>query len=98
MTTLFDSEVYARRRATPYTQINLVELLKDLALMAPVHPDDIRWSREATLSVHRADVATRFWWTLKWKDEEGEHLADGQELQLCLWRAAAIVANQERQA
>ncbi len=92
MSSLFDSEVYQRRRATPCTRIDIEALLKRIAL----HQDDGEGHQlvDVTLTVHyRPDVASRFWWSLQWKAEDGEErILWAQELDLLLWRAATSEA------
>lgn len=73
--------VRERRNATPWASMNLHAFMHDMAL-----------NGQALVSltcVYRPDVASRFWWTVEWTDEQGEkHEASAQELDLCLWRAA----------
>jgi hypothetical protein len=95
MSSLFDSEVYIRRRATPFTEVNLTHLLAHLAVESP--DGAVVNGQEVTLTVHyRGDVASRLWWTLKWWDVEGEHVMCAQEFDLLLWRVATIVGQQEQ--
>lgn len=84
MSSLFESEVHAARRRIPWADINADELLQDLTQRADFSESEV------TLTVHhRPDVASRFWYSLKWKGEDGtEYGVAAQSLQLCLWRAA----------
>lgn len=90
MSSLFESEVYQRQRATPFTRISLTALMKELAL--EVAGDA---AAEVTLSCkYRHSVPSRFWWTISWLGVDGEqHVCDGQELDKCLWRAAVDYAH-----
>ncbi len=81
MTSLFDSTVYAARQFVEWAEIDLEYLLKDLATNG---------QGPAKLEVHyRPDVASRHWWILRWRGQDGElHSESAQTLHLCLWRAA----------
>ncbi len=83
MGSLFDSKVYQRRNETPWAVMNLAAFIKDMA---------INGQSSVTLTCcYRPDVASRFWYTIEWTDDNGEkHSASAQELDLCLWRAAEI--------
>ena len=85
MTSLFDSNVYERRKHTPWAEVNLEDFMRDMA----VSTIDFK---KVTLTCHyRHSVASRYWWAIEWTDESGvEHLAEAQELNLCLWRAAQM--------
>lgn len=84
MTSLFDSAVADRRKHTPWAEIDLKDFLTDLAINADYTP--------ITLQVqYRPSVASRLWWSLTWKSEDGEeHQAEAQTMELCLWRAAEM--------
>ena len=81
MTSLFDSMVYQTRRAVEWAEIDLEYFLKDIAMNG---------QGPAKLEVrYRPDVASRYWFSIKWRSEDGEQHSEGaQTLQLCLWRAA----------
>ena len=98
MTSLFESEVYQRRRATPCAEINVEDLLKTFALNWPDdangNPLVLNGLESVTLTAfYRRDVSSRFWFTLRWIAADGqERYVQGQELQLTLWRAATSEA------
>lgn len=83
MSSLFESRVRERRHHTPWTELNVDEMLADLTLNNPSQAP-------ATLTCeYRHSVSTRFWWTLDWTGADGQaYRADAQTLQVCLWRAA----------
>lgn len=80
---LFDSKVYQRRNETPWAIMSLPAFMKEMA---------INGQAEVSFSCkYRPSVASRFWYTITWTDEQGtQHSASSQEWDLCLWRAAEI--------
>ncbi len=88
MSSLFDSEVYAERQRLPGVAINLHRLMQ-AAL----------WSgdpKTVTLTVeYRKDVDTGMWWELRWGDG---HFVAAKELELCLFRAAVVMRQQDERA
>jgi hypothetical protein len=90
MGNIFDSNVYLRRTHTPWARMQIVAFMKEMALNVPVGAN--HWEHRVELSVlYRPDVTTRMWWRIEWTGEdEQRHLAEAQELDLCLWRAAEI--------
>ena len=89
MSSMFETEVYQRERATPFTRISLTELMKTLAAEIPEGGDP-----EVTLTVRsRHSVSTGFWWALSWVDRNGDvRTMDAQTLEKCLWRVATLYA------
>lgn len=44
----------------------------------------------------RPDVRTRFWWTLEWLGADNRmHRAEGESIDLLMWRAAEVQAESE---
>lgn len=91
MTSLFDSRVRDRRNHTEWATMSLSAFMKDMAISGGSGTEE-RTNCPVRLTCHyRASVASRYWWTIEWTDEQGEqHRAEAQELDLCLWRAAEI--------
>ena len=91
MTSMFDSNVRDRRDHTEWAVMSLTAFMKDMALSGNSQTEE-RATCPVTLTCHyRHSVASRFWWTVTWTDEQGEkHEASAQELDLCLWRAAEM--------
>ncbi len=85
MSSAFDTDVSQRRNHTPWSIMSLTAFMRDMA----VSTIDFE---KVTLTCHyRHSVASRYWWTIQWTDEQGEkHEASAQELDLCLWRAAEM--------
>jgi hypothetical protein len=90
MGSMFDSDVYSRRKHTPWARIQIAAFMREMALNVPSGAN--HWEHRVELSVlYRPDVASRMWWRVEWTGEDGvRHSADAQELDLCLWRAAEI--------
>jgi hypothetical protein len=104
MGSLFDSTVYATRRAYPWAEIDLEQFAKEAALsgsdadskLAAAADSCLRGrayhsgENDFRLSVqYRPEVASRFWFTVEWTGEDGErHEVSAQEFNLCMWRAA----------
>ncbi len=88
MSTFFESQVYDEERRVPWSRIDLLGFMRDMA----------RDEKPVRFKVsYRPDVSTRFWFTLKWHGEDGDWLeASAQSLQKCLWRAALRQLNYER--
>ena len=91
MTSMFDSNVRDRRDHTEWAVMSLTAFMKDMALTGGSQMAG-QVTYPVTLTCHyRHSVASRFWWTIQWTDEQGEkHEASAQELDLCLWRAAEM--------
>jgi hypothetical protein len=84
---MFDTDVYQRKNHTPWARMNLFSFMKEMALNKP---DDTIESVKIEV-VYRHSVASRFWWRITWWSEEGTLCqTEGQELDLCLWRAAEM--------
>ncbi len=82
MTSMFESEVYQNENRVPWTRIDLIRFMKDMALNGT--------DGEVTLNLKsRPDVSSRHWWTISWigPDEE-RYEQSSQYLDKCLWRAA----------
>lgn len=81
MSSLFDSRVYQRRNETPWAVVSLSAFMREMMFQGKV-----------TFSCgHRPSVASRQWYTIEWTDENGDRrIAEAQEWDLCLWRAAQI--------
>jgi len=79
VSSLFDSRVYQRRNETPWAVMSLSAFMKEMA-----------YSGKVSFScVYRPSVASRQWYTIEWTDENGDRrIAEAQEWDLCLWRAA----------
>lgn len=106
MGSLFDSEVYARRRANPFAEIDLEQFAKAVALHGSDADSKLPEAADACLRrreyhsgkndfqltvQYRPDIASRFWFTVEWTGEDGErHQAEAQEFNLCMWRAAVL--------
>jgi hypothetical protein len=104
MGSLFESKVYATRRAYPWAEIDLEQFAKDAALSGSTA--DLKLPEAANACyrgreyhsgkndfrftvLYRPDVASRFWYTVEWTGEDGErHEVSAQEFGLCMWRAA----------
>lgn len=83
---LFDSEVRARRLATPWAEISLPQFAGDVVTNAPGDRG------EFTLSlVYDHRQTTREWWTVSWIAADGKpREVSSQRFDLVLWRAAHI--------
>ena len=84
MGSMFDSEVYARKRHTPWARISLLSMISEL-----VQNDGDGDGKVSLSAQYRHDVASRIWCTLEWTSEDGKRKeVSAQTLDLCLWRAA----------
>jgi hypothetical protein len=91
MTSLFDSNVRDRRNHTEWAFMSLTAFMKDMALSGGSQTDERTNCPVILTCQYRHSVASSFWWTIEWTDEQGiQHRAESQELDLCLWRAAEI--------
>jgi len=83
MSTLFDSEVNARRQGNDY-------LKPDLWYMLKVILSERDGEATVTLAV-RPSVSSRFWWTITWPAEDGTRRSVSSErLDLAVWRAIVV--------
>lgn len=102
MSTMFESAVRDRRAHTPWARMSAAGFMADM-IWHEVEPTNSKAAEAfetrdgskylaVVLSVrYRPDVVTRRWWILEWTGADGEqHFADGQELDLVLWRAAEL--------
>ena len=99
MSSLFESKVRDRRNHTEWAMMGLSAFMRDMAvsggsqaISGQERPPEGHVSYPVKLTCqYRHSVASRFWWSIEWTDEQGiERRAEAQELDLCLWRAAEI--------
>jgi hypothetical protein len=91
MSSWFDSEVYQLRNQIDWVAPQTMRFIKFLA--------QCQDQADVVLKCHyRGSVASRFWWTLSWTDDDGEdHQVSSQEIDLCMWRAIHVERIRERQ-
>lgn len=90
MSSLFDSSVSRRRNETPWARMNFVAFARDMATNGFSSGAPVSNAVELTCT-YRHDVSSGFWWAIRWTCADGERrLAESQEFDLCLWRAAEM--------
>lgn len=95
MSSMFDTNVYHKRRRNEFLSPSIMQFMKHMAvneqqfhshgqkLDEPIQHPDIK----LTVS-YRPSVASRFWYTLQWVDVDNKnHQVDAQDLDLLGWRA-----------
>jgi hypothetical protein len=70
MSSLFDSEVYLRRKHTPWARMQIAAFMKEMALNVPDGANHLEHRVELSV-LYRPDVASRMWWRIEWTDDEG---------------------------
>lgn len=77
------------RKRAPFTVPQVTKLMGELAYQG---------GETVVLEVgYRHSVASRLWWTLSWKEEDGRtYSVSAQEWDLCFWRAIQVYKQNER--
>lgn len=90
MTSMFDADVRHRREATPWARVDVRRFIEDAALNGGRGMHEMGDAVTLTCRYRHA-VSTRLWWTLEWTGEDGQrHVAESQDFNLLLWRAAEL--------
>ena len=93
MTSMFDSNVRARREHTPWARVSLRAFLRDVVFNTTddATPEECE-EHAVQLSVrYRPSVSSRLWWVLSWRAADGQwHTVQSQDFDLLLWRAAEV--------
>jgi hypothetical protein len=93
MSSEFDLRVRERREHTPWAVVSIERLMREMLWGARQGKMNVTLSCE-----YRADVDTRTWWTLRWNNvQDAPCFAAAKSLELCLWRAAELLAKQVKQ-
>ena len=94
MTSMFDSEVYQRRKHTPWARMSLLAFAKEVMFNEPdLGEVQRKWvPQQVKLTIApRKDVSSGVWYELHWVGCDGQqHYVSSQEYDLCLFRAAEV--------
>ena len=91
MSTIFDSAVYALRKSVPFARPYPMDLMTEKAFEAD--------NGIVIFSVaHRPSVASRLWWSMRWRENGARICVSAQDWELCLWRAIQKHKQLARQA
>lgn len=81
MSSMFDSAVYALRKAAPFAVPSVIQFMTGKAYHL-VPGETVRFE-----VADRPEVATGLWWTVTWSMDGKTYSQSAQEWDLCLWRA-----------
>jgi hypothetical protein len=80
MSTIFESAVYNLRKQAPFARPCPMDLMTEKAFESD--------RGIVIFSVqHRPSVASRLWWSIRWRENGSAIQASAQDWELCLWRA-----------
>jgi len=92
MSNSFDTEVYQRRKHTPWATVSFLNFVRAMVENRLNGEESSSPKSDVIFTAnYRPDVSTHIWFSLEWTGEDGErHSTAAQDFGLLLWRAAEI--------